>query len=132
MNESLPQWLSGKESACDAGDTGDAGSFPGLRRSSGGGNGNQLKYSCRENSMYRGTCRATVHGVTRSWTQLKRLSTHAKQHQGFPGGSMVKNLPASAGDVGLIPESRRSPEADNGNPLQYFCLGNPIDTGTWR
>ena len=132
MNESLPQWLSGKESACQCRRCRRCRLIPGLRRSSGGGNGNQLQYSCRENSMYRGTCRATVHGVTRSWTQLKRLSTHAKQHQGFPGGSMVKNLPASAGDVGLIPESRRSPEADNGNPLQYFCLGNPIDTGTWR
>ena len=45
---------------------------------------------------------------------------------------MVKNSTAIAGDVGLIPESRRSPEEGNGNPLQYSCLGNPMDTGAWR
>ena len=43
---------------------GDAGSIPGLERSSGGGNGNPLQYSCLENSMDRGAWRATVHGVT--------------------------------------------------------------------
>ena len=42
----LPQWLSGKESACSAGDTGDVGSIPGLGRSSGEGNSNPLQYSC--------------------------------------------------------------------------------------
>ena len=41
-------------------------------------------------------------------------------------GSVVKNLPASAGDVGLIPGSGRSPGGGNGNPLQYFCLENPM------
>ena len=44
---------------------------------------------------------------------------------------MVKNQPANAGDVvSLIPESRRSPGVGNGNPLQYSCLGNPMDRGT--
>ena len=47
---------------------GDAGSIPGLERSSGGGNGNPLQYSCLENSMDRGAWRATVHGVTESDT----------------------------------------------------------------
>ena len=51
---------------------------------------------------------------------------------GFPGGSVVKNLPANAGDLGLIPESERSPAEGNGNPLQYSCLGNPMDRGSWR
>ena len=51
---------------------------------------------------------------------------------GFPGGSMVKNPPANAGDAGLIPGSRRFPGEENGNPLQYSCLGNPMDRGTWR
>ena len=50
----------------------------------------------------------------------------------FPGGSMVKNRPANAGDAGLIPGSRRVPGEENGNPLQYSCLGNPMDRGTWR
>ena len=45
---------------------------------------------------------------------------------GFPGGSVVKNPPANAGDMGLIPGSGRSPGEGNGNPLQYTCLGNPM------
>ena len=45
---------------------------------------------------------------------------------------MVKNPPASAGDVGLIPGSGRSPGEGNANPLQYSCLGNPMDRGAWR
>ena len=51
---------------------------------------------------------------------------------GFPGGSVLMNLPANAGDAGSIPGSRRSPEGGNNNPLQYSCLGNPIDSGAWR
>ena len=51
---------------------------------------------------------------------------------GFPGGSAVKNLPANAGDGGLILGSGRSPGEGNGNPLQYSCLGNPSDRRTWR
>ena len=51
---------------------------------------------------------------------------------GFPGGSLVKNLPASAGDEGLIPRLGRSPGEGNGNPLQYSCLGNLMDRGAWR
>ena len=53
---------------------------------------------------------------------------------GFPGGSVVKNLPASAGDTGdagSIPEWGRSSEGGNGNPLQYSCLENPTDRGAW-
>ena len=42
---------------------------------------------------------------------------------------LVENLPADAGDEGLIPGSGRSPVGDNGNPLQYSCLENPIDRG---
>ena len=47
---------------------------------------------------------------------------------------MVKNLPANAGDVrdvGLIPGSGRSPGRGHVNPLQYSCLGNPMDKGAW-
>ena len=53
---------------------------------------------------------------------------------GFPGGSVVNNLPANAGDsgdTGSIPGSGRSPGLGNGNPLQYSCLGNPMDGGAW-
>ena len=44
---------------------------------------------------------------------------------GFPGGSVVKNLPTNAGDVGSIPGLGRSPEEGNDNPFQHPCLGNP-------
>ena len=66
----LPQWLSGKESTCNAEATGDSGSIPGLGRSPGGGNGNPLQYSCLKNPMDRGAWWATIHGVTKSWTQV--------------------------------------------------------------
>ena len=49
--------------------------------------------------------------------------------------TVVKKLPASAGDsgeVGLIPGPRRFLEEGNGNPVQYACLGNPMDRGSWR
>ena len=48
---------------------------------------------------------------------------------GFPGGSVVKNPPTSAEDVDLIPGSGKSSGEDSGNPLQYSCLGNPMDRG---
>ena len=51
--------------------------------------------------------------------------------QGFPGGSVIKNLPANVGDMGLIPWSGRSPGGGNGNPLQYSCLEDPMDRGSW-
>ena len=71
-----PGGLVGKEPACNAGDTGDMGSIPGLGRSPGGGHGNPLQCSCLENPMDRGAWRATVHGVPKSQTQLKRHSVH--------------------------------------------------------
>ena len=50
---------------------------------------------------------------------------------GASGGSVVKNLPALAGDLGLISGSERSPREGNDNPLQYFCLENSMDRGAW-
>ena len=49
----------------------------------------------------------------------------------FPGGSVIKNLPANAGDTGLIPGSGILPGEANGNPLQYSCLGNTMDREVW-
>ena len=69
-----------KNLPANVGDARDAGSIPGLRRSPGGGHGNPLQYSCLENPMDRGVWRATVHGITQSWTWLKRLSTHTAPH----------------------------------------------------
>ena len=50
---------------------------------------------------------------------------------GFHGGSLVKNPPANAGDTGSFLGSGRSPGGGSGNPLQYSCLGNPMDRGAW-
>ena len=53
---------------------------------------------------------------------------------GFPGALVVKNPPANAREIrnsGSIPGLGRSPGEGNGNPLQYSCLGNPMDRGTW-
>ena len=49
----------------------------------------------------------------------------------FPAGCVVKNLPASAGDMGSIPHLGRSPGGGDSNPLQYSCLGSPVDRGAW-
>ena len=49
----------------------------------------------------------------------------------FPGGSDSKASAYNAGDLGLIPELGRSPGEENGNPLQYSCLENPMDGGAW-
>ena len=43
----------------------------------------------------------------------------------------VKNLSINAGNTGLIPWSGRTPKEGNGNPLQYFCLGKPMNRGAW-
>ena len=51
--------------------------------------------------------------------------------KGFPGGSVVKKPPTNAGDMGLIPESGRSPGEGNGNPLQNSCLENSMNRGVW-
>ena len=51
---------------------------------------------------------------------------------GFPGGSVVKNLPANSGATGLIPGPGRSSGEGNGNPLWYSCLENSTDKGAWQ
>ena len=63
----FPGGSGSKESVYNAG---DSGSVPGSERSPGIGNGNPLQYSCLANSMNRGACWSTVHGVAKSWTQL--------------------------------------------------------------
>ena len=51
---------------------------------------------------------------------------------GFPSGSEGKASAHNAGDLGLIPGSGRSPGEENGNPLQYSCLGNPMGREAWQ
>ena len=59
------------------------------------------------------------------------LSIKGKPSRGFRGGSVVKNPPAKAGDLGLIPGPGRCPGEGTGNSLQYFCLENSMDGGAW-
>ena len=59
-------------------------------------------------------------------------NTQVTKDIGFSDGSVVKNMPANVGDMDLIPESGRSPGEENGNPLQYSCLGNPMKRGAWQ
>ena len=73
----FPGSSAGKESACNAG---DPSSIPGLRRSPGEGLGYTLQYSCLENFTDRGAWRVTVHGITKSWTQLSDSHTHTHTH----------------------------------------------------
>ena len=51
---------------------------------------------------------------------------------GFPGGSVVKNLPTKAGDMGSVPGLERSLAGGHGNSFQYSCLEYPMDRGAWR
>ena len=74
-----PGGMPGKELPANTGDVRDVGLIPGSGRSSAGGHGNPLQYSCLENPTDRGAWWATVHGVTKSQTWLKRLSTHKQQ-----------------------------------------------------
>ena len=70
---SFPGGSDSRESACTAG---DLDTIPGLGRSPGEGNGNLLQYSCLENSMDREAWWVTIHGVTKSWTQLSDQHYH--------------------------------------------------------
>jgi len=59
------------------------------------------------------------------------MSQFRNKNQGFSGGSVAKNLPASARHMGSIPGLGRSYGEGNGNPLQYSCLGNTMIRGAW-
>ena len=84
--------------------------------------------------MDREAWQAIVCGFANSRIRLKQLSMHCALVVcilGFPGSSVVKNLPSNAGDVGSIPGLGRSPGEGIGNHLQYSCLGNPTERRSW-
>ena len=62
----------------------------------------------------------------------KNMKIDYLQTFSFPGGTVVKNMPVNAEDVGSIPGWGRNPGEGNGNPLQYSCLENPMDRAAWR
>ena len=109
-------------------DVRNASLIPGWGRSAGGEHDNTLQYSCLENPMEEEPGRLQSMGshiVGHDWSNLAL---------GFPGGRVVKNLPAHAGDSGdrsLILGLGRPPGVGIGNLLQYSCLGNPMDRGAW-
>ena len=83
---------------------------------------------------YREDWLVAVHKVVKNQTQLGDWTaiTISYLYICFPGGSLAKNLPASAGDIGLIPELERSPGEGNDSPRQYSCMPNLMDRGAWR
>ena len=102
----------------------------------GEGNGNPLQYSCLENPRDGGAWWAAIYGVAQSPTWLKWLSSKeikylANGSKGFPDSSVGKESVCNAGNPGLILGLGRSLGEGNGNPLQYSCLGVPIDRGAW-
>ena len=77
---------------------------------------------------------ATVHGVAESDTTDRTSPARTwlvPEYWGLPRCSVIKNLPANTGDMGLIPGSGRSPGERRGHPLQCPCLGNAMDRGAW-
>ena len=68
-----------------------------------------------------------VHAYTHTYIHMNADIYHV----GFPSGTLVKNPLANEGDAGSILGSGRSPGEGIGNPLQYFCLKNPMDSGAW-
>ena len=80
-----------KKPTANAGDIRDVNSIPDPGRSTGGGNGNPLQYSCLENPVDRGAWWATVHSIANSWTQLKRLSKHVQFFR-VPSGELTQSL----------------------------------------
>ena len=80
---------------------------------------------------------SSVHGIFQArvleWVAIAFSEIQPQRiYLGFPGGSVVKNSPANAGDMGWIHGSGRSPGEGNGNVLQYSCLENSMDRGAWR
>ena len=66
-------------------------------------------------------------GFSNTGAYSREQRDYLNQFPGFPGGSVVKKPPANARDADSIPGLRRSPGEVNGNPLQYSCLGNPMN-----
>ena len=121
----LPSWFNSKESACNAGVTGDVDSIPGLGRSLRGGHGNPLQYSCLENPIDRGARWATVHvqfgSVTQSCPTLMTLWTIACQAplpKGFSRQEYWSGLPWPP--PGYLPDPGIEPTS------HVSCIGRQV------
>ena len=130
-----------KNPPANAGDIRDAGLIPGSGRSPGGGHGSPLQYSCLENPMDRGAWRATVHGVTKSQTRLKRHSRHTSVYQ--LRGESLRQVKYICEDKGFRKmnspfhwEGLLSPQA-SGHHRYFLCLrlngsGSPGSYGSFH
>ena len=74
-------------------------------------------------------CTKRQKSVSPCTTVCLSMKEAMQQPEGFPGGSVVKNPPATAVDSGSIPSWGRAPAEGNGNPLKYSCLENPMEGG---
>ena len=84
---------------------------------------------CLSETSWTAACQAPLSTFSQGLVKFMFIeSTRLSNH--LPGGAVVKNPPASAGDMGSIPGSGRSPGEGNGNPLQYAYLENSVDRGT--
>ena len=127
--QGFPGGSVGKESAFSAG---DPSSIPGLRRSLGEGNGNPLQYSCLENFMDRGACRATVHGITRVRHHLvtKPPPSHYILVEKW-ADQLLQNLKSKqSGGISLLENEYEITETklDENVNIYHFCL---IQTLHW-
>ena len=89
---------------------------------------------CSVHGVYSHSDRDKANDIVQMWENEKGLCLRFEGvpvTRGFPGGSVVKNLPVNAGDSSLIPGSGRSSGGGNGSPLKYSCLENLIDKGAW-
>ena len=93
----------------------------------------QKSMPCNLGEFYTHYYISCVKRVSQRLTSLYKIDLETSTGGwGFPGGAVVKNPPANAGDArdtDVIPESERSPRVGNGNPFQYSCLENSTDTG---
>ena len=122
----LPRWLSGRESACKTGAAGDFGSIPGSGRSSGGGHGNPLQYSCLENPMHRGTLAMLGPiGSQRVWHDCSdfacmRPMVYLNNHPCTTG----VRFRTSAGSSNTYRWTRKRPSTGHMQPCRWMNQGN--------
>ena len=124
----LSRWLSGKESACQCK---RRGFNPCVRKIPWRRKWHPTPAFLSGKFHRQRNLWAIVHIIRKSWTQLNTRMDHS-YYLSFAFGSVVKNPPASARNMSLIPESVRSPGEGYSNPFQYSCLENPMDRGAWQ
>ena len=86
--------------------------------------------TAKHSALHKNICPQKMAHVTMCYS-LSKVRQLSQSAVGFPHGSGGKESACQEGHLGLIPGLGRSPAEGNGNPLQYSCLGNPMDRGAW-